>query len=54
VAWVKRNLFDRRRMRPVLSKLSFFTGVDLLLMLLGFPTSTQQLIARKLITGGAT
>ena len=34
--------------------LSFFTGVDLLLMLLGFPTSTQQLIARKPITGGAS
>ncbi len=32
--------------------LSFFTGVDLLLMLLGFPTSTQQLIARKHVTGG--
>ena len=27
--------------------LSFFTGVDLLLMLFGFPTSTQQLIARR-------
>lgn len=31
--------------------LSFFTGVDLFLMLLGFPTSTQQLIARKPIGG---
>ena len=34
--------------------LSFFTGVDLLLMLLGFPTSTQQLIARKPVTGGTS
>ncbi len=32
--------------------LSFFTGVDLFLMLLGFPTSTQQLIARKPVMGG--
>jgi 2-polyprenyl-3-methyl-5-hydroxy-6-metoxy-1,4-benzoquinol methylase len=30
--------------------LSFFTGVDLFLMLLGFPTSTQQLVARKPLT----
>ena len=34
--------------------LSFFTGVDLLLMLLGFATSTQQLIARKPITRGTS
>ena len=34
--------------------LSFFTAVDLLLMLVGLPTSTQQLIARKPRTGGAS
>lgn len=41
-----RSLFEMFNYSNVVT-LSFFTGVDSLLMLMGFPTSTQQLVARK-------
>lgn len=48
-----RSIFDIFHYSNVVT-LSLFTSVDLFLMSFGLPTSTQQLIARKPVTGGTS